>query len=128
MAGFNESAQLSKYKVTITEIKEEIPEVQWAPGEGNKYIGFKFVVENTCEETINMKGTNVYCIVDGEMMPIFNQSPFETPKSGNILPGIKNSGWFVYEVPENTKEFEIRFGQYITFKFQNPLLEENIEE
>lgn len=118
--GFNETLSTSKYSVTITELKKADAHMAWKPNKGNMFIAVHFVVENITSEDIDPSET-IICQADGFLMHPFKYSD-DIYLSSNWLPaGMKTSGYQCFEVPIDSKEFTITYGDYITFTIENTI-------
>lgn len=118
--GFNETLSTSKYSVTITELKKADVNMAWNPNKGYMYIAVYFVVENITTESIDPSET-IICQADGFLMHPFKYSD-DVYLSSNWLPaGMKTSGYQCFEVPIDSKEFTITYGDYLTFTIENTI-------
>lgn len=120
---FNEPAQLTNFKVTITELKEVDKGLWLAPTEGYMYIGFKFEVENTSDKTLTLASEKIYCLADEVLIDEFPYSEEKELQKTDVPAGTKIVGYYCFEAPINTKEFTVKYGDYITIKVNNTLLE-----
>lgn len=121
--GLNETLSTSKYSVTITELKEASAPWHWKPASGKMYVAFNFIVENISNEEI-LSDEQVYCEADGFLADSFRYSEDIYLSSKYLPAGTKITGYCCFEVPINTKEFTVKYGDYITFNIPNTLFKQ----
>lgn len=118
--GFNETISTSTYSVTITELKAANAPWHWKPEEGYMYIAFYVEVENISDKEI-LSDEHIYCTVDGVMVDKFLYSEDKYIKDANIPKGMKIAGYTCFEVPIDSTEFVLTYGDYLTFTIPNTL-------
>lgn len=119
--GLNESAKLSNFSVTITEIKK-VDKGNWMEADdGYMYVGFNFVVENTSDKELKLATEDIYCLVNDILCEDFSFSNEKYLESSKVPKGMKIGGYACFEVPIDAKEFIIKYGDHITIKINNIL-------
>ena len=110
---FNEPISTSTYSVTCNHYEEfEVP--YSTPTVGHKYVRFHFIVENISNEDI-YSDEKIRTIADGiqcQRMDYY-KNVTELPVS-YISPEAKIVGYIGFEIPENTKLLQIKYGDYVT--------------
>lgn len=118
--GFNETLSTSTYSVTISELKKANAPWHWKPEEGYMYIALYFEVENITDKEI-YSDESIYCLVNEVMMDKFNYSEDKYIKTTTIPKGMKIAGYMCFEVPIDSQEFVLTYGDYLTFTIPNTL-------
>ena len=117
--GFNETAATSKYSI-ICDKYEVVDSYPFSANNGYQYVKFHFVFENLTNDYINFSKIKMNCLSDG----LACESRWKTGVKGipgSVDRGLKADGNEVFEVPIDTKEFDIKYGDYITIHFENEL-------
>lgn len=112
-SGLNETATLSKLKITATELKESKGESIFKPENGNVFVGIKFTIENTSGEEQSVSSLlqftayvdDVKCSYSFSAVSAFPDGTVD----GTIAAGKKLVGWYAVEAPENWTSIEIAF-------------------
>ena len=111
-----ETAVFSGLKFTATEVKESYGEEFFSPEEGNVFIGVKFTIENTSNETKNISSLLLFdAYVDGIKSNISMSAEMafdEGTLDGELASGKKMVGYYGLEVSEKWEEMELQVSQY----------------
>lgn len=118
--GFNETLKTSTYSVTITELKTADSPWHWNPDDGYMYIALYFEVENLTDDEI-LSDEAIYCTVNDILVEKFNYSNDKYIKVQTIPAGMKIAGYACFEVPINSEQFTVKYGEYLTFTIPNTL-------
>lgn len=117
--GFNEIASTSKYSI-ICDSYEVVDSFPFACDDGYQCVKFHFIFENLSDDYVNFSKIKMHCISYG----LACESHWKNGVKGipgSLDKGLKTDGNEVFEVPINANEFEIKYGDYITIKFENTL-------
>ena len=109
----NETAVFNNLKVTATEVKESEGTEYFKPEDGNVFVGVKFTIENTSEETQNLSSLlcftayadDVKCDYSFSAACVFDDGSLD----GDIAAGKKMIGWYSVELPSDWKNLQIDF-------------------
>lgn len=107
----NETAVFKNLKITATEIKNDAGNDFFKPESGNTFVGIKFVVENTSEETQSVSSLllfdayadDIKCDYSISANCVFDDGTLD----GEISAGKKLVGWYALEVPADCKTIEL---------------------
>ena len=118
-AGFNEYAETADYSV-ICDSFEKVDRYPFTPTDGYMYVSFHFVIKNTGIGKVNTT-SDVICLADG-MLADYTWHSDRKELSDETLPaGVSTEGYMCFEVPVDTKEFELRYGDLVTINIENTL-------
>lgn len=116
--GLNEVAETSKYTIVCDKF-EVIEKKGFTPAKEYQYMSFHLVVQNKSEDKINTEKL-IDCLADGTMCEVrWDSDRKRLPKYLNK--GIKADGSVCFEVPIDTKSFDIKYGDYVTIHIENIL-------
>ena len=109
----NETAVFNNLKVTATEVKESEGTEYFKPADGNIFVGVKFTIENTSEETQNLSSLlcftayadDVKCDYSFSAACVFTDGSLD----GDIAAGKKMIGWYSVELPADWKNLQVDF-------------------
>lgn len=118
-ADFNEYAESVNYSV-ICDSFEEVDRYPFSPTDGYMYVSFHFVVKNTGVGKVNTTN-NVICLADGMLADSTWHSDRKELPSTTLPAGVSTEGYMCFEVPVDTEEFELRYGDYVTIYIKNTL-------
>ena len=118
-ADFNEYAESVNYSV-ICDSFEEVDRYPFSPTDGYMYVSFHLVVKNTGVGKVNTTN-NVICLADGMLTDSTWHSDRKELPSTTLPSGVSTEGYMCFEVPVDTEEFELRYGDYVTIYIENTL-------
>ena len=107
---FNEEATSSKYTIKCDDVKERNELMFKDPKEGYTFYTFHILLENLDKEEIFIFDSEISCIVDGVVQN--NVTWFDDIDSHInkvIEPNTKVQGNFTFEVPKDTKTFDLKY-------------------
>ncbi len=107
----NETAVFKNIKVTATEIKESNGDGLFGPDAGNVFVGIKFVIENTSDESQSISSLllfdpyvdDVKCEYSLGANIDFGGGTLD----GEIAAGKRMEGWYAVEVPANWTKIDL---------------------
>lgn len=111
---FEQYAETSEYKVMVDKVVDvkKLYDVL-SPSEGKEYKAFHFIVQNKTEKSLLLP-FHINCIVDDfAQKQVYYLSKYPGLPS-YIDKGLKGEGYALFEVPKETKKFDIRYGDYVT--------------
>lgn len=110
--GLDVFAETEDYKVKVTKYETE-EDIFNRLGDDYEYVKFHLVVENLKDSRLTREDVN--CIVGGIAQTNYYSSGYsELPMF--INKGLTVKGTATFEVPKSAKEYEIRYGDYVTIK------------
>lgn len=95
---------------TVKGVRTSTGDDKWnIPAEGNLYIYIDVTVENIGDEDVTVSSLMIFTLYDKEGYEA--DIAFVTDAKGNLdgslAPGRKMSGEIIYQIPKDTKEFEL---------------------
>jgi len=108
---FNEPVSTSTFSVTCDGYEEF--ERYSEPTNGYKYVRFHFTVENISDKELYDE-EKIRALVNGVQCERASFSDKKQLPEAYIIPGGKIDGYIGFEIPENAKKIDIKYGDYIT--------------
>ena len=109
--GLNETAIFENLKFTATEIKESDGTEYFEPESGKTFVGIKFIIENTSNETQVVSSLMLFTAYADDIKCDYslnaNVAFDEGTLDGEIAAGKKLMGWYALEVPENWSKIDL---------------------
>lgn len=107
---YNEEAITSKYTIKCDNVKEVKELTFKTPKEGYTFYTFHILLENLDKEEIFMFNSDISCIVNGIIQNNVTQyDDIDNHINKIITSNTKAQGNFTFEVPKNTKVFDIKY-------------------
>lgn len=116
---FNEAVHSVNYSV-ICDSFEEVDRYPFEPTDGYMYVSFHIVVKNTGIGKVNTTN-DIICLADGMLASYTWHSDRKELPSTTLPAGVSAEGYICFEVPVDTEEFELRYGEYVTIYIENTL-------
>ncbi len=110
--GLNETAVFKDSRVTAIEIKESKGDGFFKPDDGNVFVGVKFVIENTSNESVSISSILQFDAYADDVAVDYSISAatvFDKGVDGDIASGKRIEGWYTIEVPTGYKNIDIYF-------------------
>ena len=111
VVGMKEYAETSEYKVMV-DYFEEVDVDHQKPKTGYKYVTFHFILENKMNDKLFLFET-IDCVVDGIAQSDVVDFDRESLPS-LISKGLTVQGYKTFEIPDDTRECSIKFGNNVT--------------
>ena len=121
-ADFNEYAETVNYSV-ICDSFEKVDRYPFSPTDGYMYVSFHLIVKNTGIGEVNTTN-NIICLADGMITQGTWHSDRKEMPDTTLPAGVSAEGWMCFEVPTDTKEFELRYGDIVTIYIENTIEKE----
>ncbi len=121
-ASFNKFANNGVIKVKVDEFEEFDP-YPYENERGYVSVAIHFVVENVSKESF-YDDSEVTVLADGYLAEKINSTyNYKLLRDTTIPSGAKYDGYLLYKIPTSAEEIEIKYGDYITLIFDNPVKE-----
>lgn len=123
-AGFNEFANNGVLNVKVDEF-EIFDSYPLKNDKGYVSVAIHFIIENTTNEIFDNE-INVIVTTDDLLAEdiYFKYDEYKELKDMEIPANTKYDGYLLYTIPEDANKINIKYGEYITFTFDNPIKNE----